>query len=181
MITIIGMLVLCTLLTLCPQCSCHHGWVSNAVSLCNARRGRRRWPTTCKALGFQGWSHSSSVFKCIELEFTLEVASRENDSFNWLFLSSQTSQRPRNLCVSPLKRRQLALTVGLWIIPDVLKPTMICITSTHECSIRPWFSTVYPASPLICTWEDAKVAETQCSFRKHIMSILQRVVTNPAF
>lgn len=31
------------------------------------------------------------VFKCIELEFTLEVASRENDSFNWLFLSSQAS------------------------------------------------------------------------------------------
>lgn len=167
MMTIIGMLVLCTLLTLCPQCSCHHGWVSNAVSLCDARRGWRRWPNTCKALGFQSWSHSSSVFRYIELEFTLEVASRKNDSFNWLFLSSQTSQRPRNLCVSPLKSRQLALTVGLWIIPDVLEPTMIC--------------TVYPASPLICTWEDAKVAETQCSFRKHIMSILQRVVTNPAF
>lgn len=33
------------------------------------------------------------------------------------------------------------------------------ITGTHECLIRPLLITVHPAS-LLCTWEDAKVAET---------------------
>lgn len=33
--------------------------------------------------------------------------------------------------------RQPAPIRGFWIIPDVLGPTMICITSTYECLIRP--------------------------------------------
>lgn len=91
----------------------------------------------------------------------------------WLFIY--------NLCVISLKRRQLALTGGfpgssltgyaLW------NPQWSASPVLHYRSIRPSFSTVHPASPLLCTWEDAKVAETQHSFRKHIMSILQRVVT----
>ncbi|KAF5917340.1 hypothetical protein HPG69_008412 [Diceros bicornis minor] len=36
------------------------------------------------------------------LEFTLKVASRKNDSFNWLFLSSQALQRSHNLCCDSL-------------------------------------------------------------------------------
>lgn len=51
-------------------------------------------------------------------------------------------------------------------------------------------STVHPASPpLLCTQEDVEVAEsplrilaeTPDSFEKHIRSILQRSVANPAF
>uniref|UniRef100_A0A2I3GLE0 Nucleoporin 88 n=1 Tax=Nomascus leucogenys TaxID=61853 RepID=A0A2I3GLE0_NOMLE len=50
---------------------------------------------------------------------------------------------------------------GFWIVPDILGPTMICITSTYECLIRPLLSTVHPASPpLLCTREDVEVAES---------------------
>uniref|UniRef100_A0A452UBE4 Nucleoporin 88 n=1 Tax=Ursus maritimus TaxID=29073 RepID=A0A452UBE4_URSMA len=79
---------------------------------------------------------------------------------------------------------------GFWIIPDILGPTMVCVTSTYECLIRPLLSTVHPASPpLLCTREDTAaaesplriLAETPDSFEKHIRSILQRTVANPAF
>ncbi|KAM5273017.1 nuclear pore complex protein Nup88 isoform 1-T1 [Ctenodactylus gundi] len=94
------------------------------------------------------------------------------------------------LCTKPLPCRQPAPIRGFWIVPDIMGPTMICITSTYECLIRPLLSTVHPASPpLLCTQEDAKVAEsplrilaeTPDSFEKHIRSILQRSAANPAF
>ncbi|KAK7804809.1 hypothetical protein U0070_023075 [Myodes glareolus] len=94
------------------------------------------------------------------------------------------------LCTKPLPCRQPAPIRGFWIVPDILGPTMICITSTYECLIRPLLSTVHPASPpLLCTREDAEVAEsplrilaeTPDSFEKHIKSILQRSAANPAF
>ncbi|XP_004483574.1 nuclear pore complex protein Nup88 isoform X2 [Dasypus novemcinctus] len=94
------------------------------------------------------------------------------------------------LCTKPLPCRQPAPIQGFWIVPDILGPTMICITSTYECLIRPLLSTVHPASPpLLCTREDVELAEsplrilaeTPDSFEKHIRSILQRSVANPAF
>ncbi|XP_074198523.1 nuclear pore complex protein Nup88 isoform X3 [Camelus bactrianus] len=93
------------------------------------------------------------------------------------------------LCTKPLPCRQPAPIQGFWIVPDILGPTMICITSTCECLIRPLLSTVHPASPpLLCTRDDVEVAEsplrilseTPDSFEKHIRSILQRSVANPA-
>ncbi|XP_023386188.1 nuclear pore complex protein Nup88 isoform X2 [Pteropus medius] len=94
------------------------------------------------------------------------------------------------LCTKPLPCRQPAPIQGFWIVPDILGPTMICITNTYECLIRPLLSTVHPVSPpLLCTQEDVEVAEsplrilaeTPDSFEKHIRSILQRSVANPAF
>ncbi|ELW63666.1 Nuclear pore complex protein Nup88 [Tupaia chinensis] len=94
------------------------------------------------------------------------------------------------LCTKPLPCRQPAPIRGFWIVPDILGPTMICITNTYECLIRPLLSTVHPASPpLLCTREDVEVTESPLrilakipdSFEKHIRSILQRSVTNPAF
>uniref|UniRef100_A0AAA9TF13 Nucleoporin 88 n=1 Tax=Bos taurus TaxID=9913 RepID=A0AAA9TF13_BOVIN len=41
------------------------------------------------------------------------------------------------LCTKPLPCRQPAPIRGFWIVPDILGPTMICITSTYECLIRP--------------------------------------------
>ncbi|XP_036692848.1 nuclear pore complex protein Nup88 isoform X2 [Balaenoptera musculus] len=94
------------------------------------------------------------------------------------------------LCTKPLPCRQPAPIRGFWIVPDILGPTMICITSNYECVVRPLLSTVHPASPpLLCTRDDVEVAqsplrilaETPDSFEKHIRSILQRSVANPAF
>ncbi|XP_032177736.1 nuclear pore complex protein Nup88 isoform X1 [Mustela erminea] len=94
------------------------------------------------------------------------------------------------LCTKPLPCRQPAPIQGFWIVPDILGPTMVCITSTYECLIRPLLSTVHPASPpLLCTREDEAAAESPLrilaespdSFEKHIRSILQRSVANPAF
>lgn len=94
------------------------------------------------------------------------------------------------LCTKPLPCRHPAPIRGFWIVPDILGPTMLCITSTYECLVRPLLSTVHPASPpLLCTREDVEVAEsplrvlaeTPDSFEKHIRSILQRSVANPAF
>ncbi|XP_040857401.1 nuclear pore complex protein Nup88 isoform X2 [Ochotona curzoniae] len=94
------------------------------------------------------------------------------------------------LCTKPLPCRQPAPIQGFWIVPDILGPTMICVTSTYECLTRPLLSTVHPASPpLLCTRKDAEVAESPLrvlaeapdSFEKHIRSILQRSTANPAF
>ncbi|XP_064438660.1 nuclear pore complex protein Nup88 isoform X1 [Mirounga angustirostris] len=94
------------------------------------------------------------------------------------------------LCTKPLPCRQPAPIRGFWIVPDILGPTMVCVTSTYECLIRPLLSTVHPASPpLLCTREDVAAAESPLrilaespdSFEKHIRSILQRSVANPAF
>uniref|UniRef100_G3TNY3 Nucleoporin 88 n=1 Tax=Loxodonta africana TaxID=9785 RepID=G3TNY3_LOXAF len=94
------------------------------------------------------------------------------------------------LCTKPLPCRQPAPIRGFWIVPDILGPTMVCITSTYECLVRPLLCTVHPASPsLLCTRDDVEVAEsplrilveTPDSFEKHIRSILQRSVANPAF
>uniref|UniRef100_A0A8V8TRA5 Nucleoporin 88 n=1 Tax=Homo sapiens TaxID=9606 RepID=A0A8V8TRA5_HUMAN len=43
------------------------------------------------------------------------------------------------LCTKPLPCRQPAPIRGFWIVPDILGPTMICITSTYECLIWPLF------------------------------------------
>ncbi|XP_047688174.1 nuclear pore complex protein Nup88 isoform X1 [Prionailurus viverrinus] len=94
------------------------------------------------------------------------------------------------LCTKPLPCRQPAPIRGFWIVPDILGPTMICVTGSYECLIRPLLSTVHPVSPpLLCTQEDKAaeesplriLAETPDSFEKHIRGILRRSVANPAF
>ncbi|KAI4563584.1 hypothetical protein MJG53_016158 [Ovis ammon polii x Ovis aries] len=56
------------------------------------------------------------------------------------------------LCRKPLPCSQPAPFQGFWIIPDILGPTMICITRTYEYLLRPLLSRVHPASPpLLCT------------------------------
>lgn len=35
------------------------------------------------------------------------------------------------------RSRQPAPIQGFWIVPDILGPTMVCVTSTYECLIRP--------------------------------------------
>ena len=73
----------CTLLTLCPQCNRHHRWVRNAVALCELEGDEEGDQTPVKPCNSEAdLVPPLFVFKCIELEFTLEVASRENDSFN---------------------------------------------------------------------------------------------------
>ncbi|XP_063485658.1 nuclear pore complex protein Nup88 isoform X6 [Symphalangus syndactylus] len=149
------------------------------------------------------------VFECVELELALKLASGEDDPFDSDFSCPIKLHRDEEdkdslqelsteqkcfvehiLCTKPLPCRQPAPIRGFWIVPDILGPTMICITSTYECLIRPLLSTVHPASPpLLCTREDVEVAEsplrvlaeTPDSFEKHIRSILQRSVANPAF
>uniref|UniRef100_A0A2K5W4E4 Nucleoporin 88 n=1 Tax=Macaca fascicularis TaxID=9541 RepID=A0A2K5W4E4_MACFA len=65
------------------------------------------------------------------------------------------------LCTKPLPCRHPAPIRGFWIVPDILGPTMLCVTSTYECLVRPLLSTVHPASPpLLCTREDVEVAES---------------------
>ncbi|XP_008060099.1 nuclear pore complex protein Nup88 isoform X4 [Carlito syrichta] len=149
------------------------------------------------------------VFECVELELALKLASGEDDPFGSDFSCPITLHRDEEdkdslqelateqkcfvehiLCTKPLPCRQSAPIRGFWIVSDILGPTMICITSTYECLTRPLLSTVHPASPpLLCTREDVEVAEsplrilaeTPDSFEKHIRSILQRSVANPAF
>uniref|UniRef100_A0A2K5J3J6 Nucleoporin 88 n=1 Tax=Colobus angolensis palliatus TaxID=336983 RepID=A0A2K5J3J6_COLAP len=84
------------------------------------------------------------------------------------------------LCTKPLPCRHPAPIRGFWIVPDILGPTMLCVTSTYECLVRPLLSTVHPASPpLLCTREDVEVAEsplrvlaeTPDSFEKHIRNL----------
>ncbi|KAJ1069527.1 hypothetical protein K5549_021479 [Capra hircus] len=53
---------------------------------------------------------------------------------------------------------------GFWIIPDILGPTMICITSTYEYLLRPLLSRVHP---------DVEMAESPLPFAVY--------VANPAF
>ncbi|KAB0378466.1 hypothetical protein FD755_010044, partial [Muntiacus reevesi] len=77
------------------------------------------------------------------------------------------------LCRKPLPCSQPAPFRGFWIIPDILGPTMICITSTYEYLIRPLLSTSLPSVHIL--------VETPDSFEKHIRSILQHSVANPAF
>eukprot|EP00069_Balaena_mysticetus_P001992 bmy_15725T0 len=86
---------------------------------------------------------------------------------------------------------QLALTGRFWIIPDILEPTVICITGAHECPIKApkAFIKHSPSSisSALCLrrcqgGRNSHIpAETQHSFKKHIMSTLPCVVTNPAF
>ncbi|XP_017375963.1 nuclear pore complex protein Nup88 isoform X2 [Cebus imitator] len=51
------------------------------------------------------------------------------------------------LCTKPLPCRQPAPIRGFWIVPDILGPTMICITSTYECLIRPLLSSEKDIAP----------------------------------
>ncbi|XP_032124703.1 nuclear pore complex protein Nup88 isoform X3 [Sapajus apella] len=51
------------------------------------------------------------------------------------------------LCTKPLPCRQPAPIRGFWIVPDILGPTMICITSTYECLIRPLLSSEKDTAP----------------------------------
>nr|KAF6457941.1 nucleoporin 88 [Rousettus aegyptiacus] len=51
------------------------------------------------------------------------------------------------LCTKPLPCRQPAPIQGFWIVPDILGPTMICITSTYECLIRPLLSSEKDTAP----------------------------------
>ncbi|OWK02528.1 hypothetical protein Celaphus_00010616 [Cervus elaphus hippelaphus] len=65
------------------------------------------------------------------------------------------------LCRKPLPCSQPAPFRGFWIMPDILGPTMICITSTYEYLVKPLLSTVHPASPpRLCTRVNVEVAES---------------------
>ena len=56
------------------------------------------------------------------------------------------------LCRKPRPCSQPAPFQGFWIIPHILGPTIICITSTYEYLGRPLLSTVHPVSPpRLCT------------------------------
>ncbi|XP_047688175.1 nuclear pore complex protein Nup88 isoform X2 [Prionailurus viverrinus] len=149
------------------------------------------------------------VFECVELELALKLASGEDDPFDSDFSCPIRLHRDEEdkdslqelaaeqkcfvehiLCTKPLPCRQPAPIRGFWIVPDILGPTMICVTGSYECLIRPLLSTVHPVSPpLLCTQEDKAaeesplriLAETPDSFEKHIRGILRRSVANPAF
>ncbi|XP_046532838.1 nuclear pore complex protein Nup88 isoform X2 [Equus quagga] len=51
------------------------------------------------------------------------------------------------LCTKPLPCRQPAPIRGFWIVPDILGPTMICITSNYECLLRPLLSSEKDMAP----------------------------------
>ncbi|KAM4844580.1 nuclear pore complex protein Nup88 isoform 2-T2 [Thomomys bottae] len=51
------------------------------------------------------------------------------------------------LCTKPLPCRQPAPIRGFWIVPDILGPTMICITSSYECLLRPLLSSEKDLAP----------------------------------
>ncbi|XP_044600363.1 nuclear pore complex protein Nup88 isoform X2 [Equus asinus] len=51
------------------------------------------------------------------------------------------------LCTKPLPCRQPAPIRGFWIVPDILGPTMICITSNYECLLRPLLSSEKDTAP----------------------------------
>ncbi|KAI5280897.1 Nuclear Pore Complex Protein Nup88 [Manis pentadactyla] len=133
--------------------------------------------------------HSVGLTWIHELDKFLRSDEEDKDSLQEL-ATEQKCFVEHILCTKPLPCRQPAPIRGFWIIPDVLGPTMICITSTYECLIRPLLSTVHPAlPPLLCTRDVVEVtesplrilAETPDSFEKHIRGILQRTVANPTF
>ncbi|XP_035156978.1 nuclear pore complex protein Nup88 isoform X3 [Callithrix jacchus] len=133
--------------------------------------------------------HSVGLTWIHKLHKFLESDEEDKDSLQELSMEQKCFVE-HILCTKPLPCRQPAPIQGFWIVPDILGPTMICITSTYECLIRPLLNTVHPVSPpLLCTREDVEVAEsplrilaeTPDSFEKHIRSILQRNVANPAF
>lgn len=89
----------------------------------------------------------------------LEVASRRNDSFNWLFLSVRLHRDPvtfvwlfiYNLCVISLHDMGSWLwTGGILDHPDSSFWNPQWSASPVPDIIRPSFSTVHPASPLLC-------------------------------
>ncbi|XP_028662987.1 nucleoporin 88 [Erpetoichthys calabaricus] len=91
------------------------------------------------------------------------------------------------LCTRPLACSTPVAVRGFWIVSDLsLGATMLCITSSYECIIRPLLSATRPASPpLLCSrlGEDLgssplrRLAEE--SFVRHIQNILQRNSANP--
>lgn len=111
-------------------------------------------PSLC--LNVLSWSshwkwHPGWVIPLIDFSYATRLH-RDSITFVWICIY--------NLYIIPLRYRQPALMGGFWIILGILEPTVIFVTSTHECLIRPLLSTVHPASLLLCTWEDSKVAET---------------------
>ncbi|XP_044900427.1 nuclear pore complex protein Nup88 isoform X4 [Felis catus] len=115
------------------------------------------------------------VFECVELELALKLASGEDDPFDSDFS-----------CPIRLHR------------DEEDKDSLQELAAEQKCFVEhilctkplPCRSTVHPVSPpLLCTQEDKAaeesplriLAETPDSFEKHIRSILQRSVANPAF
>ncbi|XP_031513161.1 nuclear pore complex protein Nup88 isoform X3 [Papio anubis] len=51
------------------------------------------------------------------------------------------------LCTKPLPCRHPAPIRGFWIVPDILGPTMLCVTSTYECLVRPLLASEKDLAP----------------------------------
>uniref|UniRef100_A0A480TS71 Nuclear pore complex protein Nup88 isoform 1 n=1 Tax=Sus scrofa TaxID=9823 RepID=A0A480TS71_PIG len=61
------------------------------------------------------------------------------------------------LCTKPLPCREPAPIRGFWIVPDILGPTMICITSNYECLTRPLLYV-----PLVTLVDSAQFGPGRC-------------------
>ncbi|XP_027988840.2 nuclear pore complex protein Nup88 isoform X2 [Eptesicus fuscus] len=148
------------------------------------------------------------VFECVELELALKLASGEDDPFDSDFscpikLHRDPKCPSRYHCTHEAGVHSVGLT---WIhklhkflaSDEEDKDSLQELATEQKCFVEhilctkplPCRSTVHPASPpLLCTQGDVEVAESPLrilaeapdSFEKHIRSILQRNVANPAF
>ncbi|XP_023599827.1 nuclear pore complex protein Nup88 isoform X2 [Myotis lucifugus] len=148
------------------------------------------------------------VFECVELELALKLASGEEDPFDSDFscpikLHKDPKCPSRYHCTHEAGVHSVGLT---WIhklhkflgSDEEDKDSLQELATEQKCFVEhilctkplPCRSTVHPASPpLLCTQGDVEVAESPLrilaeapdSFEKHIRSILQRNVANPAF
>ncbi|XP_078294029.1 nuclear pore complex protein Nup88 isoform X2 [Panthera onca] len=148
------------------------------------------------------------VFECVELELALKLASGEDDPFDSDFscpirLHRDPKCPSRYHCTHEAGVHSVGLT---WIhklhkflgSDEEDKDSLQELAAEQKCFVEhilctkplPCRSTVHPVSPpLLCTQEDKAaeesplriLAETPDSFEKHIRSILQRSVENPAF
>ncbi|XP_059524959.1 nuclear pore complex protein Nup88 isoform X2 [Myotis daubentonii] len=148
------------------------------------------------------------VFECVELELALKLASGEEYPFDSDFscpikLHKDPKCPSRYHCTHEAGVHSVGLT---WIhklhkflgSDEEDKDSLQELATEQKCFVEhilctkplPCRSTVHPASPpLLCTQGDVEVAESPLrilaeapdSFEKHIRSILQRSVANPAF
>ncbi|XP_064438663.1 nuclear pore complex protein Nup88 isoform X4 [Mirounga angustirostris] len=148
------------------------------------------------------------VFECVELELGLTLAAGDDDPFDSDFscpikLHRDPKCPSRYHCTHEAGVHSVGLT---WIhklhkflgSDEEDKDSLQELGAEQKCFVEhilctkplPCRSTVHPASPpLLCTREDVAAAESPLrilaespdSFEKHIRSILQRSVANPAF
>ncbi|XP_078230212.1 nuclear pore complex protein Nup88 isoform X5 [Callithrix jacchus] len=90
--------------------------------------------------------HSVGLTWIHKLHKFLESDEEDKDSLQELSMEQKCFVE-HILCTKPLPCRQPAPIQGFWIVPDILGPTMICITSTYECLIRPLLSSEKDIAP----------------------------------